>query len=146
MPEEPIPGSRVRATTKQGSLSVDEIAAMQPGGARLMDEVAHRVWVLFYAAKAGNWELARYMEKESEKALGFLATARPKYAADLETFVRDDLGPIVRAVDAQDWGAFEAAFRHAVGASDVYHAKYNKGFLRFRLPDRPPEWFDLEAR
>ncbi len=146
MPEEPIPGSRVRATTKQGTLTVDEIAAMQPGGARLMDEVAHRVWVLYYAAKAGNWELAHYMERESEKTLEFLAKTRPKYAADLETFVREELGPIVRAVDAKDWGAFEAAFRHMVDVSDVYHAKYNKGFLRFRLPDRPPEWFDLSPR
>lgn len=146
MPEEPIPGSRVRATTKQGSLTVDEIAAMQPGGARIMDEVAHRFWVLYYAAKAGNWELARYMAKESEKALGFLATARPKYATDLETFVREDSAAILRALDAEDWPAFEAAYRRAVDASDVYHAKYNKAFLRFRLPDHPPEWFDLNPR
>jgi hypothetical protein len=146
MPEEPIPGSRVRATTKQGSLTVDEIAAMQPGGARIMDEVVGRFWVLYYAAKAGNWDLAQYMERESEKALGFLATVRPKYAADLEMFVKGDLAAIVRALDSRDWTAFEAAYRSAVNASDVYHAKYNKAFLRFQLPDHPPEWFDLNPR
>ena len=69
MAETPIPGSRVRATTKHGTLTVDEIAAMQPGMARLMDEVSRRYWVLYYAAKARNWELARYMLKESEKVL-----------------------------------------------------------------------------
>jgi hypothetical protein len=146
MPEEPIPGSRVRATTKQGSLTVDEIAAMQPGGARIMDEVARRIWVLYYAAKAENWELARYMEAESEKALRFLATTRPKYAADLDAFVKEDMGAVVRALDSKDWAAFEEAFRHAVDASDVYHEKYNKRFLRFRLPDHPPEWFELSPR
>src|SRR5207302_1242773 len=56
MEEGPLPGARVRATTKHGTLTVDEIAAMQPGMARLMDELSRRYWVLYYAAKAGNWE------------------------------------------------------------------------------------------
>src|SRR5438876_267170 len=40
--DEAIPGSRVRATTKHGTLTVDELAAMQPGMARLMDELSRR--------------------------------------------------------------------------------------------------------
>lgn len=146
MAEEPIPGSRVRATTKHGTLTVDEIAAMQPGAARLMDELAHRFWVLYYAAKGGNWPLAGYMERESEKLLKTMAVARPKYASDLEDFSRDHLGALARAIQAKDFGAFDAAYRSAVEASDGYHAKYNKGFIGFRLPDHPPEWFDLGPR
>src|SRR5207237_147313 len=76
MDEPPMPGSRVRATTKHGTLTVDEIAAMQPGMARLMDELSRRYWVLYYAAKAGNWELAAYMERESEKSLQTASAAR----------------------------------------------------------------------
>ena len=111
-----------------------------------MDELAHRYWVLYYAAQAGNWDLARYMEKESEKTLNILAKVRPKYARDLEAFIQGSLGPLVRAIDAKDWASFEAAYRGGIEASDNYHAKYNKGFLRFRLPDHPPEWFDLAPR
>lgn len=146
MSEDVIPGSRVRAATKHGPLTVDEIGEALPGGARLMDEIAQRYWVLYYAAKAGNWELARYMEKESEKILGMLAKVRPKYALDLEVFIRENLGPLVSAIEARDWLGFEAAYRRGIEASDVYHEKYNKGFLRFRLPDHPPEWFDLGPR
>ena len=146
MAEEVIPGARVRAATKHGALTVDEIAEMQPGAARLMDELAHRYWVLYYAAQGGNWELAAYMEKESEKLLRILAKVRPKYAADLDAFVKEDLGPLAAAIAARDWKTFDAAYRRGIEASDVYHAKYNKGFLRFRLPDRPPEWFDLGSR
>jgi len=40
MPEDPVPGSRVRTTTKHGVLTVDEIASMLPGMSRLMDELA----------------------------------------------------------------------------------------------------------
>ncbi len=146
MPEDPIPGSRVRATTKHGSLTVDELADLQPGMARLMDELAHRYWVLYYAAKGGNWDLARYMARESEKLLANMAKVRPKYAADLEAFREQGLMPVSAAIEAKDWPALDAAYRESVDASDGYHAKYNKGFIRFRLPDHPPEWFDLGAR
>src|SRR5438876_5825064 len=92
--DEAIPGSRVRATTNHGTLSVDELAAMQPGMARLMDELSRRYWVLFYAARAGNWELAAYEEKEFEKILKGAAVARPKYRDDIATFVRLRLAPL----------------------------------------------------
>lgn len=146
MDDAPIPGSRVRGTTKDGTLTVDEIAAMQPGMARLMDELSRRYWVLYYAARAGNWDLARYMEKESEKILKTASLARPKYRNDIAAFVRDRLGAIAAAVDAKNWAQFEAAYRRGITDSDTYHDKYNKRFIRFRLPDRPPEWFDLAPR
>ena len=146
MEEPPIPGSRVQATTKHGTLSVDELAAMQPGMARLMDELSRRYWVLYYAAKAGNWELAAYEEKEFEKILKGAAVARPKYRDDIATFVRLRLAPLVKAIEAKDWPSFEEAYRRGIDDSNVYHDKYNKRFIRFRLPDHPPEWFDLAPR
>ncbi len=146
MPEETIPGSRVRSTTKHGDLTADEIGEMQPGGARLMAEFGQRYWVLYYAAREGRWELAAYMERESEKLLAILGKVRPKYAADLDHFVKTDLAAVAAAIESGDWAAFESAYRRGVSDSDVYHARYNKGFIRFRLPDHPPEWFDLTPR
>lgn len=146
MPEDAIPGSDVRATTKHGALTVDEIGDLLPGTSRLMDELGRRYWTLYYAAKAGNWALARYMEHESEKLLAILARVRPKYAVDLDAFTKDSLGPLAAAIETKDWTAFDAAFRRSVGSSDVYHAKYNKGFIRFRLPVEPPSWLELEPR
>lgn len=136
----------MRATTKHGTLTVDEIAEMQPGMARLMDELARRYWTLYYAAEAGNWGLAGYMEEEAEKLLRTTAVVRPKYAEDLATFTKDHLEPIAKSIEAKDWTAFASAYHRGIAASDTLHEKYNKGFIRFRLPDRPPEWFDLEPR
>jgi len=159
MDEGPIPGARVRATTKHGALTVDEIAAMQPGMARLMDELSRRYWTLFYAAKARNWALANYMAKEAQKILktAYMAkeaqkilktasVARPKYSDDIAAFVRDTFGSIAAAIESKDWPAFEKAYRKGILESDRLHDKYNKSFLRFRLPDHPPEWFDLAPR
>src|SRR5437870_10214225 len=112
--DEAIPGSRVRAATKHGTLTVDELAAMQPGMARLMDELSRRYWVLYYAAKAGNWELAGYMERESEKILQTASLARPKYRDDLASFDRERLGPIARAVGAKDWRTFDSACHRGI--------------------------------
>src|SRR5712691_8742845 len=143
MDDPPIPGARVRAATKHGTLTVDELAEMQPGMARLMDEVSRRYWVLYYAAKERNWELARYMLNEGEKILKAASIARPKYRDDIASFVRDRLAPIEKAIDEKDWRGFEDAYRGGIADSDLYHDKYNKRFIRFRLPDHPPEWFDL---
>src|SRR5256712_10871335 len=126
MDEGAIPGARVRATTKHGALTVDEIAAMQPGMARLMDELSRRYWTLFYAAKARNWELASYMAKEAQKILKTASVARPKYSDDIAAFVRDTFGSIAAAIESKDWPAFEKADRKAVLESDRLSNKYNK--------------------
>src|SRR5438067_19471 len=118
--DEAIPGSRVRATTKHGTLTVDELAAMQPGMARLMDELSRRYWVLYYAAKAGNWELAGYMERESEKILRTAAVARPKYREDIAAFLRNRFGPVASAIEAEDWRGVEGAYRCGMEGSGMY--------------------------
>jgi len=74
------------------------------------------------------------------------AVARPKYANDIEVFVRETFGSILKAIESKDWSAFEKAYRKGISESDRLHDKYNKSFLRFRLPDHPPEWFDIAPR
>src|SRR5437764_14682932 len=133
MDEPPMPGSRVRATTKPGTLTAEEIAAMQPGMARLMDELSRRYWVLYYAAKAGNWELAAYMERESEKILQTASVARPKYRDDIASFVRERLGPIPRAVEAKACRTFDSHYHRGIDDATVYHDKHNKRLTRFGL-------------
>ncbi len=41
-------------------LSIDDLAVIQPGLARLMPEIGQRYWKLYYSAKAGNWTLANF--------------------------------------------------------------------------------------
>src|SRR3989442_2207469 len=130
MDEGPIPGSRVRATTKHGALTVDEIAAMQPGMARLMDELSRRYWTLFYAAKARNWARANYMAKEAQKILKTASVARPKYSDDIAAFVRDTFGSIPSAIESKDWSAFGKAYRHGLSESDGVLDTYNKSLYR----------------
>ena len=132
--------------TKHGDLSLQQLAEMQPGMARLMDEYGRRFWALYYAAKAGNWELARYMHKQLLGLGNIAATARPKYAEAVREFEGEHMKAIGDSLAAMDWAAFDTAYRAAVTASDEYHTRFNYGFIRFRLPDHPPEWLKMDPQ
>lgn len=140
-----IPGGDVVARTRHGELTVDEIADLLPGLAPLMDLFARRYWTMYYAAREGNWELAKYEHREGEKLLEAMATVRPKYAEDLRAFQRDRFAALGRAVEVRDFRAFEAEYRAGIDASDTYHEKWAKPYIRFRLPPMPPEFPDVRV-
>ena len=108
-----------------------------------MEAFGRRYWVMYYAARGGNWELARYERRESAKLLHALAKTRPKYAEDLAQFEREAYAKVGTALEAGDFPAFDRAYRAGIEASDTYHAKWGKAFIRFTLPDRPPDLLDV---
>src|SRR5438309_5093872 len=132
--KEKIPGDRVVGKTRHTELSVDEIAELQHGLSDLMDVLARRFWVLAYAARGGNWDLARYEWRESAKLLHQMAKTRPKYSEDLAQFEREAYAKVGAALEAADFPAFDRAYRAGIEASDTYHAKWGQAVLRFTLP------------
>ena len=136
-------GSSPVAHTRYGDLSLDQIAEIQPGLARLMAEVSERFWILYYAAKAGNWEMARHEFGEMRKALQIAGLTRPKYKEPLEGFTAEKLKPIENAVRAKDWPAFETAFHEAAGAANEMHGELGYQYIVWQLPDAPPAHLKL---
>jgi len=134
--------------TKHGAITLEQLAEMQPGMARLMAEYSDRFWTLYYAAKARNWPLAKYEHSEMLKLGKIVPVVRPKYAEGMAEFERDFMEPLLAAITAKDWNAFEAAYRRAIEGSDRMHDKFAKSFIRFRLPAEAPPWieFDPNAR
>src|ERR1700751_752971 len=95
--------------TRHGELTLEELAEAQPGMARLMKEVGERYHVLYYAAQAGNWELAQH---ELNVIISILKTGsklRPKYSHDLTSFTKLHLNEIGEKIHQRDWKEFEAA-------------------------------------
>ncbi len=140
---EKITGDRVVGRTRHTELTLDEIAELQHGLSDLMDVLGRRMWTMAYAARGGNWDLARYEWRESEKLLHQMAKTRPKYAEDLGAFEAERWAPIGKALEAADPPALDAAVKAAIESSDTYHAKWAKGYIRFRLPGRAPDLLDL---
>ncbi len=126
------------ARTRYGELSLDQIAEIQPGMARLMAEVSDRWWILYYSAKAGSWPMARHQFGEMRKALQIAALTRPKHKESLEGFTAEKLKPIEAAIRAQDWSALETAYRDATDAANEMHVELGYEYIVWQLPDAPP--------
>lgn len=127
-------------------MAIDEIAMVQPGLARIMPEIGDRTWKLYYAAKAGSWANAHWQYKEARKLFELGAVLRPKHEAALEEYVRDDWSPIEAAIQDRDFEKFERAFEKAIDSANAWHARKDKPYIRWKLPDFPPPDLDLDPR
>ncbi len=128
----------IKGKTPHGEISIDQIAGIQPGMAKIMRAVSDRYHRSYYAAKGGNWKLAAYQLSQLRGEFRTAKVTRPKFAADLDAFDAECLVPILKAIQAKDWNAFEAAFDNGVEGSDRYHEKLGYGYIRFVLPKEPP--------
>lgn len=133
---------KIVARTKHGELTIDQLAEIQPGMARLMDEVSKRYYYCYYAAKGGNWRMAGHQLSQMRSLFKIAKTVRPKYAEDLEAFDREYMEPVAQAVREESLEKFELAFKRGVEGSDYYHDKYGYTYIRFNLPPKPPGHFD----
>lgn len=124
-------------------LSLDELAMVQPGMARLMVEVSDRMWKCYHAGRAGNRPLARYQLSEATKIMKASVVVRPKYTDSMGRFIAEEIAVLRGLIEAEDWGGFEAAFEDVVTATNRYHEEFEKGFLVWKVPEDPPRDLDL---
>ena len=128
----------IKAKTKHGEISIDQLAEIQPGMAKIMQEVALRYYYAYYAAKGGNWKLAAHELNQVRTSFGVAKVTRPKFTEDLQAFESEYLLPIFKAIQKQDWGEFRTAYREGMKGSDKYHDKTGHEYIRFVLPKDPP--------
>jgi hypothetical protein len=127
-------------------VTVEDVAVIQPGLGRLMPEVGTRTWKLFYAAKAGNWPLAKFQYKEIKGLMELGAFTRPKHEEALNQFLVENWKPLETAIEKQDFAAFEDAFSKAVDSANAYHELKDKPYIVWKLPDTPPPDLDFKPR
>ena len=135
-----VDGMSPTAHTKHGDLTLDEIAEMQPGMARLMLEVSQRFWILYFAAKGGNWDLARHEFSETRKTLRMAAQVRPKYGEPLGAFESEQLAALEASIKAKDWSEFDDAFRAAVDTGNARHRELGYEYIEWQVPDTAPRY------
>ena len=127
-------------------LTGEDLAAMQPGLARLMPDIGARVWKLYYAAQAKNWPLAKFQLKEIRGLMELAAFTRPKYEENLNQFLAEKWKPLEDALGREDFKAFESRFHEAIEAANAYHELRDKPYIRWKLPETPPPDLDLTPR
>lgn len=131
------------ADSGKAELSLDELAAIQPGMARLMVEVSDRMWKCYHAGKARNRPLARYQLSEATKIMKTSVLVRPKYTESMQRFIAEEIAALRGVIESEDWEGFEAVFDDVVKATNRYHEEFEKGFLVWKVPEDPPRDLDL---
>ncbi len=129
--------------TKHGELTLEQLAEVQPGMARLMKEIGERYHILYYAAKGGNWKLAQHQLNQVVSLQKICGILRPRYAEDLGSFIQEYLNPMSEAIKARDWRRFEQLYVKGIEGSNRFHEKYGYGHIRFVLPKNQPDFYDL---
>ena len=137
---------KIIVRTKHGELTLEQLAEVQPGLARLMKEIGDRFHVLYHAAKGGNWKLAEHEQKVTISILKVGTTLRPKFQQDITSFIQSHLHPLGECIKAKDWKRFEHAYKSAKRETNKLHEKYGYGYIHYKLAETPPEYYDLSPR
>jgi len=128
---------------KGGSFELSDLGHLLPGMAEVMPLVGGRIWKCYYACKAHNRALAAFQLSEAVNLMEKGAILRPKYSEDMDKFVNGIVASLRKCIDAEDWDGFESVFTTMVEEANAYHEKYDKGFLRWKLPDEAPPDLDF---
>jgi hypothetical protein len=128
---------------KGGAFDLSDLGLLLPGMAEIMPLVGARIWKCYYAGKAKNRPLAKFQLKEAIGLMEKGGVLRPKYAEDIDKFNGGIVATVMKAIDAEDWDAFEAAFDTMVQEANGYHEQYDKGYLRWQVPSEPPLDLDM---
>lgn len=131
-------GDKPTGYNGHATFTIDDIAAMLPGPARLMHEIGTRWWKVYYAAKAKNWPLSEYESHEIRELIDVCMVTRPKYVQYMEPFLNQSLKRVEDAIKTKDWAIFEKAYHQATKDANDYHKASGKSLLRWKLPDSPP--------
>lgn len=133
------------ARTKHGELTLDQLAEIQPGMSRLMVELSNRFTIMVHAGRGGNWGLAHFQFRQIRSLFKIMATVRPKYTEALQAFEKDFMLGVETAIKDQDAAGLNAAAERAVKESDAVHTRFGYPYIRYRIPEHPPEHLDLSG-
>lgn len=124
--------------TAHNSLTLDQIALIQPGLGTVMIEYGNRFYMMYYAAKSGNWELAQYQMKEALEIQEVGEITRSSRAVNLKTFEASYLEPLNNTLYSKDWNAFATAYNNTIDGCNGCHTLSQFPYIKYTLPSSPP--------
>ena len=95
-----------RFNTGFTEMAVEDLALTTTRLGSIMLDIGQRTWVLYYAAKAGNWKFAQSQFREISELLQVGALLRPDYAQHFETFLAEGWSAVGKAI--HDERAYQA--------------------------------------
>jgi len=130
----------------KNSMTIEDMATVQPGLARIMPEIGMRTWKLYYAARAGNWPMAKFQWKETQGLFELGAFMRPKHEEAINQYLAESWKTLEGPIESKDFATFETAFQTCIEAANAWHEQKDKPYIQWKLPDTPPPDLDLRPR
>jgi hypothetical protein len=125
--------------SRHGDLTLEQIADGLPGTGDVMAMVSHCFGTTWHAGQAGKWELAAYYARRVRSLMRTLAVRRPKYAVQLDDFIRDHLEPLLRAIVEHDEAEFRRLYEGCVAMANRYHVDTGHAYIEWITPAASPE-------
>ena len=125
--------------SRHGDLTLEQIAEGLPGTGDVMAAVSHCFGTTLHAARAERWDLAAYYARRVRALMRTLAVRRPKYAVQLNDFVRAGLEPLLHAITARDESEFQIRYAACVEMANRYHIDTGHAYIEWVPPTTSPE-------
>lgn len=121
----------------------DEQPEPEFGFGERMNSLARRFSGLWFAAKAGNTELAEYELHEMEEVIESLRALNKvengvNISGVLQAMENTQLKALDEAVESGDFAQFEAAYRETMKACNSCHTSSAHAFIHIRVPLEQP--------
>jgi len=133
-------------TKHNKNLTLQEIAEIQPALGAVMMEFGHRFYVSYYAAKAGNWDLANYEIEELIEAQEVAEATRPKYKKQLKEFETNSLKKLQASIKNQNWNSFKASYKETTKACNSCHIENGHPYIVYELPKEAPKFLKMSLK
>jgi len=130
-------------TKHNKNLTIEDIAEIQPGLGTIMIEFGHRFYIIYYAAKATNWELAEYELEELIEAQEVAETTRPKYKKQLKAFEDNYLEKLEDTIEKKNFTKFKKQYNNTIKACNTCHALNGHPYIKYQLPKEPPRYLRM---
>lgn len=121
-------------TTADGKQKVKHLISVMPSTANIMIEMGSRYQNLYWAAKKGQWQFAKYQAEEMKSLFKKLMITRPGRARTTKVFLKAVYPNIIVATESQDWDRFSKSFKHMQQQCIQCHKVNKHGFIILGIP------------
>jgi hypothetical protein len=140
----PVVAATLLWSSGHKTLTIEALSGIQPGMGTVMMEYGHRFYVLYYAAKANNWELAEYELHEQLEIQEIGETTRPNYAKRLKAFEDAYLSKLEKTIKMKKWPEFKKMYAEVTDACNRCHTETGHGYIHYKLPAIPPAMLKMD--
>jgi hypothetical protein len=132
------------AKAEESGVTQEMISASMPDTSAVMEKVSYCWWHLIYAARGGNWGLARHYTARVRKLMDMVKVFSPQHAERADTFLQMSLPAVVAATNNEDLDRLEEAYDAATDVANHLHADSGHPFIKWTLPAEPPKGLQFD--